>query len=661
MDKPKSIATFFLAAIVILVPIFFLPLTTDFFGFNKQVLFILLTSVSLVFWLIHSILQKPVRLTLSPLLLPLILLAATAVASTYLAAADTAGAWLGRTSLYLTLTVFFIMASTLIQTPRQVRNIITGQIIVAAILAILGLASTTGLLEGSSYFTSRSFSPAGSLLVLVSYLIITLPLSLTLAFKIRSGPEKLYYFLFSGIILAATILIGYQFLPGQTFTPTLLPKLAGWSIATDTFKSNALLGSGPGSFLQQFSQFKPVSLNFTPFWQVGFTVSANEYLHLMTTLGLAGIAAFLLTILGWGKLVKRQPGTRITATQAAVNLATATALILALFIPFTVVTLTTLIGLFSFSVALNKTKNLKKVKDVLVTINTLEIVDPDQPTAISKDQTNVLPYILAAPIGLGLVIAGINLTRAYAAEVAFKQSLDTLAQNQGKATYDLQIAAIAKNPKVDRSRVAYANTNLALANSIAAQSELTDQDREQVTQLIQQAIREARTATQLNPQKALNWTNLGNVYRQLVNFADGADQFAVAAYIRAIQLDPANPVLRVQLGGLYYSLKQYDQAIDRFREAIELKPDYANGYYNLSYAYRDSGKTLEAYQAMQQVVALVPADSDDAVKAQDELNQLKSQLPATATQPQASPQPDQLSQPSPLPSPPSGFEPIPAP
>jgi len=661
MDKPKSIATFFLAAILILVPIFFLPLTTDFFGFNKQVLFILLTSVSLVFWLIHSILQKSVRLTLSPLLLPLILLAATAVASTYLAAADTAGAWLGRTSLYLTLTVFFIMASTLIQTPRQVRNIITGQIIVAAILAILGLASTTGLLEGSSYFTSRSFSPAGSLLVLVSYLIITLPLSLTLAFKIRSGPEKLYYFLFSGIILAATILIGYQFLPGQTFTPTLLPKLAGWSIATDTFKSNALLGSGPGSFLQQFSQFKPVSLNFTPFWQVGFTVSANEYLHLMTTLGLAGIAAFLLTIIGWGKLVKRQPGTRITATQAAVNLATATALILALFIPFTVVTLTTLIGLFSFSVALNKTKNLKKVKDVLVTINTLEIVDPDQPTAISKDQTNVLPYILAAPIGLGLVIAGINLTRAYAAEVAFKQSLDTLAQNQGKATYDLQIAAIAKNPKVDRYRVAYANTNLALANSIAAQSELTDQDREQVTQLIQQAIREARTATQLNPQKALNWTNLGNVYRQLVNFADGADQFAVAAYIRAIQLDPANPVLRVQLGGLYYSLKQYDQAIDRFREAIELKPDYANGYYNLSYAYRDSGKTLEAYQAMQQVVALVPADSDDAVKAQDELNQLKSQLPATATQPQASPQPDQLSQPSPLPSPPSGFEPIPAP
>ena len=119
--------------------------------------------------------------------------------------------------------------------------------------------------------------------------------------------------------------------------------------------------------------------------------------------------------------------------------------------------------------------------------------------------------------------------------------------------------------------------------------------------------------------------------------------------------------MRVQLGGLYYSLKQYDQAIDRFREAIELKPDYANGYYNLSYAYRDSGKTLEAYQAMQQVVALVPADSDDAVKAQDELNQLKSQLPATATQPQASPQPDQLSQPSPLPSPPSGFEPIPAP
>ena len=629
-----KIVLFSLSLSLLLTPLFFLPLTTDFYGFNKLMLWLILLAAALIVWLVQSILTKTVRLTLSPMLLPLIIFGGVAAASTYINKDYSPDSLIFRTAFYLAMPVWYLLFTSLIAGSDQVRKVLNWLIGIAVVLAIVGIASVLDLFTAlglPDFLAAKSFSPTGSLLNLVVFLLIVLPLSLVLAFKTTLGPKKLKYFLSSGLIISALILTGYQILPGKSLAAVLLPKIAGWSIAIDTFKSSVFFGAGPGNFLNQFTRFRPVNLNLSSFWNVAFTASANEYFQIMTTLGIAGLVALALIIGAYLKLSRRAPGTRTTALQLAVNAAVAVTLILGLIVPFSLVTWVLFLGLLGLSVGLNKSKDMTKVKDVLVTINAINLVEPYTPSPEPQRglTSGVLPLVLAIPSVLILILAGLNLGKIYAAEVNFRNSLAAAVANKGLDTYNLQIAAIKLAPNLDRYRVSYSNTNLALANSLAQQGDLTDQDRQNIATLIQQAISEARLATQLNAAKASNWANLGNLYRQLINFADGADNFAAAAYTRAIQLDPTNPRLRVELGGLYYSLNQYDQAVVRFTEATQLKPNFANAYYNLSYAYQQQASWLEAFQAMQQVVAVLPPDSDDATKAREELAALETKLPQT--------------------------------
>ncbi len=165
-------------------------------------------------------------------------------------------------------------------------------------------------------------------------------------------------------------------------------------------------------------------------------------------------------------------------------------------------------------------------------------------------------------------------------------------------------------------------------------------------------MREAKIATVLNPTNAANWENLAQTYRSILRFADKADQWATASYQQAIINDPLNPQIRIKLGGLYYSLEDYEKATRQFENAVSLKPDYANAYYNLSAAYREKEMYQEAYNAMEKVVNLVKSDSADYQKAKNELEALAKELPQQQEK-AASPEIEEsiLTEPSPLPSP----------
>jgi len=239
--------------------------------------------------------------------------------------------------------------------------------------------------------------------------------------------------------------------------------------------------------------------------------------------------------------------------------------------------------------------------------------------------------------------------RVLAADIYFKKSLDALVANRGGETYNWQIRAITTNPYQDSYRTAYSQTNLALANSLATAPDLTDQDRQQISILIQQAIREAKAAVALNSQNVVNWENLASIYRSLINLAAGSEDWTIASYQTAISLDPVNPSLRVNLGGTYYSLQNWDDAIRQFEIAASLKPNFANAHYNLAAALREKGEYARAATEMEAVLSLVPADSGDWQKASSELEDLRKKLgeeevetpkpPESLTPPQALPTP----------------------
>jgi hypothetical protein len=79
---------------------------------------------------------------------------------------------------------------------------------------------------------------------------------------------------------------------------------------------------------------------------------------------------------------------------------------------------------------------------VLLTLTAVSLVEPGEPDPTPRQGIVLLPWVLAVPVTLGLIIVGFNLTRVYAADYYFKKSLEAADKNDGKTTYDLQIKAL---------------------------------------------------------------------------------------------------------------------------------------------------------------------------------------------------------------------------
>jgi len=204
-------------------------------------------------------------------------------------------------------------------------------------------------------------------------------------------------------------------------------------------------------------------------------------------------------------------------------------------------------------------------------------------------------------------------TTMVAADYYHRSALAT-ANTSGTLTYQYLQKAEALNPQVDLYRVDMAQTNFAIANAIAAKAKpaqkgkgivLSTQDKQTIQTLLSQSINESRASVLLSPRSARNWEVLASIYRNISGVAQNALAFSLSGYGQAIQRDPLNPTLRLNVGGIYYVTKNYDQAIRFFTDAANLKPDYANTYYNLSIAYRDKGDLADALIVANQTVVLL--------------------------------------------------------
>jgi hypothetical protein len=330
--------------------------------------------------------------------------------------------------------------------------------------------------------------------------------------------------------------------------------------------------------------------------------------------------------------------------------------ILSFFLPFSNATLFIfflLLGLYIVRLAAEKNRS---VYDITISVfasrkgffnvdrEMAEITRKEYEPQTSK-VTDVLPYIVLI---LLVIVSGFTLykTEAYAeSDMLLQQSVVKAQENKVQETYDLQNRAVTKFVERDYNHFVFSQTNFIIANAIASQAQggaaITDLDRQNIVELVQRSINFARNATIVAPLNVQNWENLSNIYRGIIGFAQNADQFAVVSMQQAILLDPNNPVLRVNLGGIYYQLGLYDDAIRSFQEGISLKNDYSNAYYNLGHAFEAKGdaqslqNALSSYVNVQSLVT--DRNSEDYKKITAEIDALRKKINPSeaATEPTA--------------------------
>ena len=150
--------------------------------------------------------------------------------------------------------------------------------------------------------------------------------------------------------------------------------------------------------------------------------------------------------------------------------------------------------------------------------------------------------------------------------------------------------------------------------------------------LLQKGITSGRNAAVVSPLTSVNWQNLGQTYRSLINVGQNAEQFSISSYNQAIALDPYNPNLYLQLGGIYYQLKLWDQAQGQFQIAINLKRDFANAYYNLGKALEQKGDLENALAAYNIVKQLSEKNKENLDQINKDIAAIEAQIGSKKTE-----------------------------
>ncbi len=615
---------------VFLFPLWFLPITSDFYDFNKQVLLIGVSLVLLVILSLHWVLDKQVKILRTPLGLPALTLAVSYLLSTVLRSPNKIEALLdpAQTGTLLAGLVLFFTLGNLVKTKQELSSLISSFFASSLVVALLGIIWASGLASkllpaSLNFANSIIWSPTGASLNSLVYLFVAFIMACVILIKTKwSNSVSLLPTAVIFVNLIAIVLTVYLIFTSQSaYKPTFLSQSTGWAIALEVLKNSPILGSGPGSFLSDFTQYRPILFNLTPNWAIRFTSSSNQYLQILTVAGFFGLASYLYWLARQSQMIIKSLNSK-ESLPIMVGVGLITLMFVQIWLPLTAVTLGLMFILSALLVLAHHQAGLSTVHE-----STLDIV-----AATSSGHSPILPWTIFILVLLIFCPSVYLVGRAYLAEVLFQRSLLAASANDGKKTYDTLIATVQANPYRDTYRVAYSQTNMLIANTLASNKNISDVDRQTVTQLVQQAIREAKNAVALNPTKVTNVENLASIYRNLLNFAQGADAWTIAAYQQAAVLDPVNPNLRIALGGVFFAQKNYDEAVRIFQTAVDLKPDLPNAHYNLAAAFREKGQYERALASLDQVMQYITdKNSSDYQTASAEADELKKKIaPKTA-------------------------------
>jgi tetratricopeptide (TPR) repeat protein len=383
-----------------------------------------------------------------------------------------------------------------------------------------------------------------------------------------------------------------------------LSHKAGSEVVGKVLKTNPILGTGPETFAFNYAKYKPETINQTLFWNVRFSNPPAEIYSIASDLGILGLISFLAILIVFVfKAVKNLVKTigqdrnilkrflEIGLFAAWASLGVSWFLYPQNFTLMFVFWLLFALYLAESSVSKEKVYNLRKSPKILLIASSSFVI------------------LIVVIIGF-LYVQG---TR-FVAEAKYKKALD-LVQVEGK--FDEGINKMIKstiiNPYEDRTYRTLSQLFILKMNRDAA---LPDLDEQQRLNLIQtnaiNAINSATRATQLSPKDVSNWLTRGQIYQQVMGFISGADEWAESSYQEAVELEPLNPFIFTQWGGIYVAREDLEGALEKFNQAITIKPDYAPAHFQSALVFELQGKLEEAINKMEVNRQLLPQDTGAA-------------------------------------------------
>lgn len=676
----------------LLVPVFFLPWTTNALEINKQFVLVLLTLVALTAWLGAMVMNKRLQFRTGWLnLFPALFLIATLASAVFsLAGYQT---WVGQvsqeyvsvlTGAVLVLLCYVLMnAASSVDTQRKVFLCVLASATVSGLLGTLAMLgwyylpfdfahsagfNTVGTINGFAMYLAAvmfmglaawivsSKSPTGVipsggtgmlmrvLIVLVSTFafvtavavdfwvlwalnILGVLLLAVFAFVQTSAFPKPTRFVLPLVILFVSVLLLFMRTPLRLSLPIVVSPSYGasWEIARGVFSEGwprAVLGTGPGTYAFDYARYHPVTVNESVFWNLRFDRAKSHALTTLTTMGVAGAAAWLALMLATAAFA-------LSRLLKSDRDSEAWKMTYVTFVGWT----TLFVAHLLYSSNLTLTFLLWGLTGLIAAQTARATRETNFGNAPRLGLTFSFAFVL---VSVGVLTALFVTGSRYAAEVAFAKSvkLDRAGADIGDVVEELQ-RAVSYNGLSDVYARNLSSALLAQARQgvvAASGSELTAEQRALISTQVSNAINAAKHATDIEPNNVSNWVVRGSVYRDVMTFVANAEDFAAATFQQAIALEPSNPSHYVNLGRVHLVVADRARALTEAENeelaataakseaeqlaaaeqalltAVELKPDYGPAHYYLAATYERLGRMDEAISRLGALSKASPND-----------------------------------------------------
>jgi tetratricopeptide (TPR) repeat protein len=649
---------------IFLVPLFFLPWTSDILDFNKQLVLSLLVTVAFIFWIIKTLISGKFEFNKSKTHIFVGVFFLIYVLSTAFSTYKYGSFWgwpqitsESLLSLMAVISLYFIVSNIFSKKEVFISVIVlTCSALVAEIVGLLQLAGIYILFSETT--KSLSFNTIGSVGALGFFAVVLIPVSMLLVMVSR----KWWRFLFAAQLVVSLILFSFinysiiwwsviiasalvmifgaikrdviesrwmvlpMFFLAVSVFFMLLGGQIGWMkqktnevflsqqtslrISFQAIKENPILGSGPGTFVYNFSKFKDASLSQSSLWAITFNEATSEVLNKLATIGILGMLAFLaliiFTILRIAKIL-------IKDKEEDSDL-----LLLGLSLGF--VTLCFIYFLYCSNLVLDLLFYLLLAGIVVIISKERKAYELKSSSLATLGITFAFTLILI--FGLGIVILN---GQRYVAELNYHQALVKWSEgNIDEATKKLEAAAsLNSSSDLYFRQLSQVYLSQLLKNAQDLTSTPTQEESTLMQNLVANSVNAAKISTDLNPNSTSNWSARGYVYQNLFGILDDAGTWALNSYDQALKLDPNSPYFYFQEGNVNYILAVRTETTDRSKKieylnkakemlekSINLNTNYSNALYSLGVVYDALGEKTKAIESFTKVQQLNPDNKD---------------------------------------------------
>ena len=190
-------------------------------------------------------------------------------------------------------------------------------------------------------------------------------------------------------------------------------------------------------------------------------------------------------------------------------------------------------------------------------------------------------------------------------------NMGVLAVDFGKVETSLQFfkTALEANPSITKYWISYVDTLITLGRLEAAKNVLNQarsrgmkgEDFDQ----IEKKLASLEKNTEVNTISSKSHEPSQDQLQRLINHCtQGNYQDALIHALQLLNQFPKSINLYNIVGAANKNLGKLDEAIEAYREALSIKPDYADAYYNMGNAFKVQGKLDEAIEAFSKALSI---------------------------------------------------------